>query len=95
MRGIDFSIRRGAYVINMSLAGEGFTQSHARALEVAFLNDVLPVAASGNNAENGNPLEFPAAAVGGRQGEPRDRPVGGGDEAGRRRGLRSRTTTTS
>jgi subtilisin family serine protease len=68
IRGIDFSIRRGASVINMSLAGQGFTQSHARALEVAFLNDVLPVAASGNNAENGNPLEFPAAAVGGRQG---------------------------
>jgi subtilisin family serine protease len=68
IRGIDFAIRRGASVINMSLAGQGFTQSHARALEVAFLNDVLPVAASGNNAENGNPLEFPAAAIGGRRG---------------------------
>jgi subtilisin family serine protease len=68
IRGIDFAIRRGASVINMSLAGQGFTQSHARALEVAFLNDVLPVAASGNNGENGNPLEFPAAAIGGRQG---------------------------
>ena len=56
IRGIDFSIRRGADVINMSLAGPGFTQSHARALEAAFFNDVLPVAASGNNAENGNPL---------------------------------------
>ena len=68
IRGIDFSIRRGADVINMSLAGQGFTQSHARALEAAFFNDVLPIAASGNNAENGNPLEFPAAAVGGRRG---------------------------
>ena len=29
---------------------------------------MLPVAAAGNNAENGNPIEFPAAAVGGRQG---------------------------
>jgi subtilisin family serine protease len=66
--GIDYSIRRGADVINMSLAGEGFTPSHARALEAAFFNDVLPVAASGNNAESGNPLEFPAAAVGGRRG---------------------------
>jgi subtilisin family serine protease len=66
--GIEFSIRQGADVINMSLAGQGFTRSHARALEVAFFNDVLPVAASGNNAENGNPLEFPAAAVGGVQG---------------------------
>ena len=68
IRGIEFSIRRGADVINMSLAGEGFTESHARALEAAFFNDVLPVAASGNNGENGNPLEFPAAAVGGRRG---------------------------
>ena len=68
INGIEFSIRRGADVINMSLAGTGFTRSHARALEAAFFNDVLPVAASGNNAENGNPLEFPAAAVGGRRG---------------------------
>jgi subtilisin family serine protease len=68
IRGIDFSIRRGADVINMSLAGQGFTQSHARALEAAFFNDVLPIAASGNNGENGNPLEFPAAAVGGHRG---------------------------
>ena len=68
IRGIELSIRRGADVINMSLAGEGFTRSHARALEAAFFNDVLPVAASGNRAENGNPLEFPAAAVGGVRG---------------------------
>lgn len=68
IRGIELSIRRGADVINMSLAGEGFTRSHARALEAAFFNDVLPIAASGNNAENGNPLEFPAAAVGGVRG---------------------------
>jgi subtilisin family serine protease len=68
IRGIDFSIRRGADVINLSLAGQGFTRSHARALEAAFYNDVLPVAASGNNGENGNPIEFPAAAVGGRRG---------------------------
>jgi subtilisin family serine protease len=68
IRGIEYSIRRGADVINLSLAGEGFTQSHARALEAAFFNDVLPVAASGNNAENGNPLEYPAAWVGGPRG---------------------------
>ena len=66
--GIEFSIRRGVDVINLSLAGQGFTQTQARAFESAFFNDVLPVAAAGNNAENGNPLEFPAAAIGGRQG---------------------------
>ena len=68
--GIDFSVRRGADVINMSLAGDAssFTRTQARALEAAFFNDVLPIAAAGNNAENGNPVEFPAAAIGGRQG---------------------------
>jgi subtilisin family serine protease len=66
--GIEFSIRRGVDVINLSLAGQGFTQTQARAFEAAFFNDVLPVAAAGNNAENGNPLEFPAAAIGGTQG---------------------------
>jgi subtilisin family serine protease len=66
--GIEFSIRRGVDVINLSLAGQGFSESQARAFEAAFFNDVLPVAAAGNNAENGNPLEFPAAAIGGRQG---------------------------
>ena len=55
-------------MINLSLAGQGFTQTQARAFEAAFFNDVLPVAAAGNNAENGNPVEFPAAAIGGRQG---------------------------
>jgi subtilisin family serine protease len=68
IRGIEYSIRRGADVLNMSLAGQGFAESQARALEAAFFNDVLPVAATGNNAENGNPLEFPAAAVGGTRG---------------------------
>jgi subtilisin family serine protease len=66
--GIEFAIRSGADVLNMSLAGRSLDSSQARALEVAFFNDVLPVAASGNNALNGNPLEFPAAAIGGRRG---------------------------
>jgi serine protease len=69
IRGIEFAIRAGADVLNMSLAGQGFSRSQARALEAAFFNDVLPVAASGNNGQSGNPLEFPAAAVGGRRGE--------------------------
>ena len=70
IRGIEFSIRSGADVLNMSLAGRSIDRSQARALEAAFFNDVLPVAASGNNGLNGNPLEFPAAALGGRRGGP-------------------------
>ena len=68
VRAIDFSVANGADVINMSLAGPGFTRSQARALEAAFFADVLPVAASGNRAEDGNPVEFPAAAIGGMSG---------------------------
>jgi subtilisin family serine protease len=68
IRGIDFSIRARADVLNMSLAGQGFSRSQARALDAAFYNDVLPVAASGNNGLAGNPVEFPAAALGGRRG---------------------------
>ncbi len=70
LRGIAFSIRSRADVLNMSLAGAGFSRSHARALATVFYNDVLPVAASGNNARAGNPVEFPAAALGGERGAP-------------------------
>jgi subtilisin family serine protease len=68
IRGIEFSVARDADVLNLSLAGRIFTQSEARALDSAFINDVLPVAGSGNGAADGNPVEFPAAALGGRRG---------------------------
>jgi subtilisin family serine protease len=68
LRAIEFSLRRRADVINLSLAGASIDRSQARALEAAFFADVLPVAAAGNNAQNGNPLEYPGAAVGGFRG---------------------------
>jgi subtilisin family serine protease len=68
IRGVEFAVERGADVLNLSLAGVGFSASQDRALDHAFVNDVLPVAASGNNGQAGNPLEFPAAAVGGERG---------------------------
>ena len=70
LRGLDFAIRRGADVINLSLAGDTFSASQARALAATFYNDVLPVAASGNRALDGNPTEFPAAFLGGLRGAP-------------------------
>lgn len=76
LRGIAFAVRQGGDVINMSLAGDGVPRSVARALDAAFYNDVLPVAASGNlgNSENDfavfNPVQFPAALLGGRNGAP-------------------------
>ncbi len=66
--GIEAAVRRHAAVVNLSLAGQGFSVSQLRVLRFAFYNDVLPVAASGNNGDNGNPLEFPAAALGGTRG---------------------------
>ncbi len=70
LRGIDYSIRHGADIINMSLAGSQNpgTATLARALAVAFLNDVLPVAAAGNTAQGDNAPQFPAAVLGGRRG---------------------------
>ena len=68
LRGIAFAVNRGADVLNMSLAGGGLHESVARALGNAFFNDVLPIAASGNLAKRGNPLQFPAAVVGGVRG---------------------------
>ncbi len=72
LRGIDFAIRRGADILNMSLAGgqSSDTPTLARALALAFLNDVLPVAASGNTGTSGNQLQFPAAVLGGNRGAP-------------------------
>jgi subtilisin family serine protease len=68
LRGMEFAVTRGADVLNLSLAGVGFSHSQARALEGAFFNGVLTVAASGNSGHQGNPLEFPAAFLGGERG---------------------------
>jgi hypothetical protein len=70
LRGIAFALRRGADVLNMSLAGDSLDRSVARALATAFYNDVLPVAASGNSGRRGNRAQFPAALLGGRGGAP-------------------------
>jgi subtilisin family serine protease len=72
VRGIAFAIRRGADILNMSLAGEQSpdTPTLARALALAFYNDVLPIAASGNTGTARNQLQFPAAVLGGERGAP-------------------------
>ena len=78
LRGIAYSIKKGADVLNMSLAGDVSreTPTLARALALAFVNDVLPVAASGNTGTDGNAPQFPAAVLGGSRGAPGHRAVG-------------------
>jgi subtilisin family serine protease len=70
LEGIVFSLRSGADILNLSLAGSSFSRTQSRAFEAAYFSDVLPIAASGNRAEEGNPIEFPAAALGGARGAP-------------------------
>jgi subtilisin family serine protease len=68
LAGLQFSIASGADIVNLSLAGDDFDESQSRALDDVFLSNVLPVAAAGNQAEDGNPLEYPASALGGYRG---------------------------
>jgi subtilisin family serine protease len=72
LRGIVFAIKHHADVLNLSLAGgqSPDTPTLARALALAFINDVLPIAASGNTGTAGNQLQFPAAVLGGARGAP-------------------------
>jgi len=72
LRGIQYAIKKGADVLNMSLAGgiSRDTPTLSRALALAFVNDVLPVAASGNTGADGNASQFPAAVLGGSRGAP-------------------------
>jgi subtilisin family serine protease len=69
VRGLQFAVRHGADVVNLSLAGNSLDRTSARALDFAFYANVLPVAASGNLAQDGNPLQYPAAFLGGLRGK--------------------------
>src|SRR3954447_3931866 len=72
LRGIQYAIRRHADILNMSLAGDVSrdTPTLARALALAFINDRLPFAASGNTGAANNTPQFPAAVLGGSRGAP-------------------------
>ena len=80
-RSIEAAVARGADVMNLSLAGPGFSLSQARALATAFYNDVLPVAASGNNGRAGTRSSSPPRRWAAR-GAARRRPVRLGHHAG-------------
>ena len=61
--GIAYAVDVGARVINLSLGGTKSSLTEARALQYAFAKNVLVVAAAGNEAQRGNPTEFPAALL--------------------------------
>lgn len=58
---IDYLVRARVSVINMSYGIPGGCFAHYLATSRAFGAGVLPVAAAGNEFENGNPVETPAA----------------------------------
>jgi hypothetical protein len=60
-RGIDEAIAAGARVINMSLGTENGCFTMYAAIQRAYAKDVLSVASAGNEFEEGNPTEYPAA----------------------------------
>ena len=66
--GIVAAVDGGARVINVSIGGPRLSIAERDALDYAASHDVLVVASAGNSAEEGNPLEYPAAALGGDAG---------------------------
>ncbi len=63
-RGILWAADHGADVINMSLAGAGYSDVSAAAVQYALDKGISVVASAGNDGLNGNPVMFPAANSG-------------------------------
>ncbi len=53
-QGIEYAVRSGAHVVSLSWGGEGRSQWTDRVVEYAHENDVLLVAAAGNDNRDGN-----------------------------------------
>lgn len=86
--GIVWAVDNGAKVINISLGGAGYTAVERAAIDYARARDVVLVASAGNAAEEGNPVIYPAAAIGGESGGwGAGLSVGATDPAGRRAGF--------
>jgi type VII secretion-associated serine protease mycosin len=65
--GIRYAVAHGAQVISMSLGGTddgSTTQAQDQAIDAALAQGVVVVAASGNDAQTGDSIEFPAAEPG-------------------------------
>jgi subtilisin family serine protease len=64
IRGLDFAVRNGASVVNLSLGSAQTSEIEARQMSQAIQKNVVVVAAAGNEALAGNPLEYPASIPG-------------------------------
>jgi len=60
---IVYAVNHGAKVINLSIGGTQTSAVERKALEFASEHGVLVVAAAGNEFEDGNPIEYPAALL--------------------------------
>jgi subtilisin family serine protease len=60
---IVYAVDHGAKIINLSIGGVSASALETRAIEYAASRNVLLVAAAGNEYEDGNPVEYPAAAL--------------------------------
>lgn len=61
--GIVYAVDHGARVLNLSLGGPNTSTTERRAIDYAAAHGVLLVVAAGNEAQAGNPVEYPAALV--------------------------------
>jgi len=71
--GILYAVDHGAKVINLSIGGTETSAIERRALRYAAEHGVLVVGAAGNEYEEGNPVEYPAAVL---------QPIGSNGRAG-------------
>jgi subtilisin family serine protease len=60
---IVYAVKHGAKIINLSIGGAQTSAIERRAIHWAFRHDVLIVAAAGNEHDEGNPVEYPAALL--------------------------------
>ncbi len=60
---IVYAVDHGAKIVNLSLGGVETSATERRAVEYAAAHGVLLVAAAGNEYEDGNPVEYPAALL--------------------------------
>jgi len=60
---IIYAVKHGAKIINLSIGGSQTSSIERRAIRYAARHGVLLVAAAGNEHEQGNPVEYPAALL--------------------------------